>query len=87
VRAITRAFARENQLASDHGVMVIGTQPGYPAAEAGLVRGDIVTKIGTQLVGELAELKKVYDAQVANEEPLLVEAQRNRRISFYVLKP
>lgn len=87
VRTITRAFARENQLTSDEGVLVLGTQPGYPAAAAGLARGDIITKVGELPIRELAELKKVHEAYAAKPEALLVEAQRNRRISLYVIKP
>ena len=87
VRKVTRAFARENQLADESGVIVLGVQPGYPAAAAGLARGDIVTKIGSEPVTELATLKKIYAAFEANPAPQLVEAQRNRHISLYVIKP
>jgi len=62
-------------------------QPGYPAAEAGLVRGDIITKVGSKIIAELAQLKTLYEAYEAVPEAQLVEAQRNRRISLYVIKP
>jgi len=87
VRKVTRAYARENQLLDDSGVIVLGAQPGYPAAEAGLARGDIITKVGNAPIAELAKLKQVYAAFAAKPEPQLVEAQRNRRISLYVIKP
>ncbi len=87
VRKVTRAFARENQLADTSGVIVLGAQPGYPAAEAGLARGDIITKVGNEPITELARLKTVYAAFEAKPAPQLVEAQRNRRISLYVIKP
>ena len=38
-------------------------------------------------ITELARLKKVYAAYEAKPGPQLVEAQRNRRISLYVIKP
>lgn len=87
VREVTRAYARENQLVDESGLIVLGAQPGYPAAEAGLARGDIITKVGSEPITELARLKKVYEAYEAKPEPQLVEAQRNRRISLYVIKP
>jgi serine protease Do len=87
VRKVSRAYARENQLTDSNGVVVLGVQQGYPAAEAGLARGDIVTKVGNQTIAELAQLKSLYEAYEAKPEPQLVEAQRNRRISLYVIKP
>jgi serine protease Do len=87
VRKVSRAYARENQLTDATGVVVLGVQPGYPAAEAGLARGDIITKVGNQTIAELAQLKALYEAYDAKPTPQLVEAQRNRRISLYVLKP
>jgi serine protease Do len=87
VRKVSRAYARENQLTDETGVVVLGVQPGYPAAEAGLARGDIITKVGNKTITELAQLKALYEAYEARPEPQLVEAQRSRRISLYVIKP
>ncbi len=87
VRKVSRAYARENQLADATGVVVLGVQPGYPAAEAGLARGDIITKVGSNTIAELARLKELYAGYESKPEPQLVEAQRNRRISLYVIKP
>ena len=87
VRKVTRAFARENQLTDESGVVVLGVQPGYPAAEAGLARGDIITKIGTAPVAELGQLKAIYARYETKPSPQLIEAQRNRQISLYVIKP
>ena len=87
VRKVSRAYARENQLTDATGVVVLGVQPGYPAAEAGLARGDIITKVGSNTIAELARLKELYAGYESKPEPQLVEAQRNRRISLYVIKP
>lgn len=87
VRKVSRAYARENQLADETGVVVLGVQPGYPAAQAGLVRGDIITKFGSRYLAELGQLKVIYAAYETMPEPQLVEVQRNRRISLYVIKP
>lgn len=87
VRKVSRAYARENQLSDESGVLVIGVQPGYPAAQSGIARGDIITKVSSAPVSDLAQLKELYKAYEDKPEPVLVEAQRNRRIAFYVFKP
>jgi serine protease Do len=87
VRRVTRAFARENQLTDESGVIVLGVQPGYPASEAGLARGDIITKVGPEPITALTNLKNIYAAYEVQPAPQLIEARRNRRISLYVIKP
>jgi serine protease Do len=87
VRNVSRAYARENQLDSDSGVIVIGIQPGYPAAQAGAAEGDIITKVGGEPIGTIARLKELYEAFVRQPGPVLVEVRRERRIALYVFKP
>ncbi len=87
VRKVSRTYARENQLDDATGVLVIGVQPGFPADVAGLSRGDIITKINRQPVTDLATIQSLHSAYVAKPAPVLVEAQRNREVSLYVLKP
>jgi serine protease Do len=87
VRKVSLAFARENQLQDDTGVLVIGVQRGFPADVAGLARGDIVTKINQNPVGSI-DVMKAIDAQYsAKPAPTLFEVQRERRVSLVVLKP
>ena len=87
VRKVSRAYARENQLDDATGVIVIGVQPGYPAAVAGLAAGDVVTRVDQQPLGTLDVMKAIYQRFEAKAEPLLVEARRERRVTLYVLKP
>lgn len=87
VRKVSRAFARENRLSDEDGVIVIGTQPAFPADKAGLARGDIITKINSTAIRDLGQLKTIYGGFEAQPESLLVEALRNRSVSFFVLKP
>ena len=87
VRKVSRAYARENQLDDDNGVLVIGVQPGFPADVAGLSRGDIVTKINQQPVGSLDVIKAAQTAYEGKPAPTLFEVQRARRVSLYILKP
>jgi serine protease Do len=87
VRKISRTFARENQLVDSGGVLVIGVQPGFPAAVVGISRGDILAKVNQQPVGSLDVLKRAYAGYEGQPEPVLVDVLRNRQISLYVLKP
>lgn len=87
VRKVSRAFARENQLDDDTGLLVLGVQPGYPAAVAGLGRGDIINKINQQPISTLDAGKKAYAEFLEKPSPILIEAKSDRRVSLYVLKP
>jgi len=87
VRKVSRAYARENELADDNGVLVIGIRPGYPAEEAGLEAGDIITRIDQQPVTTLDGVREAEDAYSAKPGPTLVEAQRDRRVALYIIKP
>ena len=87
VRSVSRAYARENQLTDDSGVLVIGAQAGYPAALSGIAAGDIITKAAGEPIKTLAHLKEHYQSYVDKPAALLIEAQRNRRIALYVFKP
>lgn len=87
VREVSRTFARELQLESDDGVVVIGTQSAFPAEKAGLRRGDVISKVNqSELVG-LEELKEIYENFDSNPDALLMETQRNRTVSYKVIKP
>lgn len=87
VRKVSRAYARENQLDDDTGLLVIGVQPGFPAAVAGVDRGDIIVKINQERVSSLDVAKAAHAAFVAKPAPTLVEVQTDRRVSLYILKP
>jgi serine protease Do len=87
VRKVSRMYAREHQLSDDNGVIVIGVQPGFPADVAGLQPGDIVTTINRRPVNSLEILKAAHAAYSRKPEPTLLEAERDRRISLFILKP
>ncbi|MGH8018007.1 MAG: trypsin-like peptidase domain-containing protein [Opitutaceae bacterium] len=87
VRKVSRAFARENRLPDDDGVIVIGTQPAFPAEKAGIARGDIITKVDSANIDDLEQLKEIYGMFETEPKSILVEALRNRSVAFFVLKP
>lgn len=87
VQKVSRSTARENQLRSDDGVIVLGTQPGFPAAEAGLRPGDIITKVNRESIDSLDQLKEKYASYQETPDRVLFEVLRNHQVSFVVLKP
>ena len=87
VRKISRAFARENQLEDTNGVVIIGIQPGFPADAAGVTRGDVIIKINQQPINSLDVVKAAHAAYESHPAPTLLETQRNRRVSLFILKP
>lgn len=87
VQRISKAVAREEKLKSNDGVRVMGVQPGYPAAEAGVQPGDIILKVGEHKITTLESIGEVYEAWTAEPEKVLVEVERGRQVSYLVLKP
>ncbi|MCH6256430.1 trypsin-like peptidase domain-containing protein [Puniceicoccaceae bacterium K14] len=87
VREVSRAYARENQLESDKGVIVIGVQPAFPADKAKLSRGEIISKANSLDVTDIESLKKLYQESENSDESILLETLRNRRVSYKALKP
>ena len=87
VREVSRAYARENQLPNASGVLVIGLQRGSPGAVAGLLSGDVITKINDSVVDSLAVVQAEEETYKAAPDRVLIEARRKFRVSLYVLKP
>lgn len=87
VRDVTRAYASENQLDSDGGVVVTTLNSGYPASKAELQPGDVVMSVNQQPATDLDELVKLYNESVKKKETrVLVEIQRGRARKSAVLK-
>lgn len=87
VRKVSRTYARENQLADDTGMIVLGVRPGYPAAVAGLTHGAVITKINRQPITDLEIARQMHDQYAGNPAATLVETIRQHRVALYILKP
>jgi len=87
VQRISKAVAREEKLKTNDGVRVMGVQAGYPADEAGMMRGDIIIKVGDVEITSLDAIQDAYDAWVDDLQKVLIEVERGRRASYLVLKP
>jgi serine protease Do len=87
VQKISRSIAREENLDSTDGFVVVGVQPAFPAYEAGIRPGDIITKVNRQPLQSLEELEDIYNLYEADPQKTLMEIDRNHQVRFMVLKP
>lgn len=86
VQEVSKPIARERQFDSDNGVLVIGVQSAFPAEEAGLRRGDIILSANRRNIEGLDDLQSVYNEFLKAPDRVLLEVNRNHRISYVVLK-
>lgn len=87
VRDVTNRFANERQLDDDQGVWITTLSPGYPAAKAELMVGDVIRSVNMKPVTDLETFVKLYEASIKNKDPrVLIEVSRNRGRQTMVLK-
>lgn len=67
VREITKEIARYNNLLVESGLYVMSVSEGSGAANAGLQRGDIITKFDGQKVTTASQMNKIRDKHKAGE--------------------
>jgi serine protease Do len=61
-------------LKADQGVVVVGVEPGSPAAEAGLRKGDVIVEVNRETVESITDLKTaIGDAEEKDRLLLLVQ--------------
>jgi len=56
--SVTPSLARQNKLPVDRGVYIVRTVASAPAARAGIVAGDIVTRIDSDDISNVSDLRK-----------------------------
>lgn len=87
VRDVTRAYANEQQLDDDLGVVATTMSQGYPAAKAELQSGDVIRGVNQQPATDLDELMRLYNESIKNKEArVLLQIQRGRGRRSIVLK-
>ncbi len=87
VQKVSKAFAREHLRDDDQGVIVIGTQPAFPASLSGLQPGDMILRVNRRTLDHLSQLRSIYEEANQKASPVLLEIERNRQISYLVLQP
>jgi serine protease Do len=87
IREVTRAYANEQQLDDDTGVVVTTMSPGYPAAKADLDSGDVIRSVNQQPATDLDEFLRLYNTSIrAKDSRVLLEIERGRGRQSSVLK-
>ena len=86
VQKLSRAVAREAQLETSDGVLVIGVQSAFPAEIAGLHQGDVITKVNNKPLASLDQLKEAYAVFDKSPDNVLVEVLRNHHVKYFVIK-
>ncbi len=87
VRDVTRAYANEQQLDDDIGVVVTTMSPGYPAAKAELQSGDVIRAVDQQAATDLDDFLRLYNQSLRSKSArVLLDIQRGRGRRSIVLK-
>jgi len=82
VRPVTPEIARQLNLRSSDGVVVVRVEDGAAAAEAGVQRGDVIKQLNGQTVRTMADFERLT-REVKDGDPLTVLLQRGS-MSLYV---
>ena len=82
VRPVTPEIARQLNLRTTDGVIVVRVEDGTPAAEAGVQRGDVVKQLNGQNVKTMADFERLTQG-MKEGDPLTVLLQRGA-MSLYV---
>jgi S1-C subfamily serine protease len=72
---IPRALARHHGLPAETGVKLAEVEPGLPASESGLVRGDVLVRLGGETVQDVDDLQRAL-GEDAIGRPLEAELLR-----------
>jgi S1-C subfamily serine protease len=85
VQEITQDLFREQRLGVREGAYVFFVAGGSPAAEAGLLPGDVIQSVDRKSVETLQDFERVMDA-LGGKERVLVTARRGDETKFLLLK-
>jgi len=75
-RTVTPEIAEQNKLSLDSGVFVVAVQPGSPAADAGIMHGDVIHKIDRFDVKTVEELAQAVRSLQPGDYMLTVERKK-----------
>ena len=81
---IHRRVVRFHRLASDHGVLVGGAEPGSPASRAGLREGDVIVGFGGETVSGIDELHRHLVARVIGVATIVTVIRHTEKLELMV---
>jgi len=87
VRELTREMARELNLSrKERGVVIIRIEPGSPAEEAGLKRGDLIKEINHKEVTGLKDYNRIASG-IGRDETVLLYINREGKKFYVTVRP
>jgi serine protease Do len=78
LRDLDLQTASQLHLESDQGVLVVGVQPGSPAAESGVRQGDVILEVNRQPVSSVTDMAAKLNSSKNQEQLLLVQRQNGK---------
>ncbi len=81
---IHRRVVRFHRLPAEHGVLVVGIEPGSPAGRAGLREGDVIIAFGGELVSGIDELHRHLVARVIGVPSTLTVIRHTEKLELVV---
>ena len=82
---LTPDLARQLGAKSETGVVVAGVEPGSPADNASVQRGDIILEVNRQPVKSVDDVREKIE-KARGKDSLLLLAQREGKSFYVVLK-
>jgi serine protease Do len=80
VQDLDSQTARQLGVDADHGVVVVGVQPGSPADRASIRQGDVIVEVNRKAVKSASELKEeIAKTADGNSVLLLVKSEQGSR--------
>jgi serine protease Do len=79
--------ARELDVDEDEGVLVIGVESGGPAADGGLLIGDVIVKIGDEEVKNLSDYGRIMKSVEKSDRAIALMVKRGAHTYFVAVKP
>ena len=85
VQDLTPEIRRQLELPPKTNGVVVGVEPGSPAAEAGLERGDLIQEVNGEPVASVAQFEKSVRGKPA--EPVTLLVNRGGSTLYVVIEP
>jgi serine protease Do len=79
--------ARELGVDVEEGVVVVNVDPGSPADEAGIRRGDVILRIDKKTVRDFDSYERIEDELEGKKDPILFWIQKGGRKRFVAVSP
>jgi len=86
VQNVTPEIARELGLKKEAGVVVARVEPGSPAADAGIQRGDVIQEVNRKPIKNAKDFVHQVE-QAKKQESILLFIQRGQNSLFAAVTP